>query len=217
MLEKLYTIFENEGFTSVTKEDNYLFLKRKDGEKFEYYVIEELTELGNIIENQTQIFKKIKQQLDDKELEKNTTYLICFKNDKLPLSSMDYKQILEIEENSYYFRKLVLTYTQDQLIKLNDTDDFTNIIKDIDKFEGFKEDCKNLNLSESLYEIVSQLYIKLPFLKLPIISESKNIILEEYRASLDENELKVLNFIENIDIENIQDSNEFYSELEEKV
>jgi len=217
MIEKLYTIFESEGFTSITKEDNYLFLKRKDREKFEYYVIEELTELGNIIENQTQIFKKIKQQLDDKELEKNTTYLICFKNDKLPLSSMDYKQILEIEEDSYYFRKLVLTYTQDQLTKLNDTDDFTKIIKDIDKFEKFKEDCKNKNLSESLYEIVSQLYIKLPFLKLPIISESKNIILEEYRASLDENELKVLNFIENIDIENIQDSNEFYSELEEKV
>ena len=52
MLEKLYTIFENEGFISETKEDNYLFLKRKDGEKFEYYVIEELTELENVLENQ---------------------------------------------------------------------------------------------------------------------------------------------------------------------
>ena len=217
MLEKLYTIFENEGFTSITKEDNYLFLKRKDDKKFEYYVIEELTELGNIIENQAQVFKRIKQQLDDKELEKNTTYLICFKNDNLPLSSMNYKQILEIEEDSYYFRKLVLPYTQDQLTKLNDIDDFADIIKDIDKFEKFKEDCKNINLSESLYEIISQLYIKLPFLKLPIISESKNIILEEYRNSLDENELKVLNFIENIDIKNIQDSDEFYSELEEKI
>lgn len=217
MLENLYRIFKNEGFISEIKDDNYLFLKRKDGGKFEYYVIEELTELGNVLENQAQIFKKIKQKLDDRELEKNTTYLICFKNDKLPLSSINYKQILEIEEDSYYFRKLVLPYTQNQLTKLNGTNEFSNIIKDIDKFEKFKKDCKEKNLSESLYEIVSQLYIKLPFFKLPTISERKNIILEEYRSSLDEEELKILNFIENIDIENIQDSEEFYRQIEEMV
>lgn len=214
MLEKLYTIFENEGFISETKEDNYIFLKRKDGGKFEYYVIEELTELGNVLENQAQIFKKIKQKLDDRELEKNTTYLICFKSEQLPLSSVDYKQILEIEEDSYYFRKLVLPYTQSQLTQLNGTNDFSNIIKDIDKFEEFRKDCKGKNLSESLYEIVSQLYIKLPFFKLPTISERKNIILEEYRSSLGEEELEILNFIENIDISNIGDNEKFYSEIE---
>jgi len=217
MLEKLYTIFENEGFRFIKKENNYLLLKRNGGEKFEYFVIEESTKLGNVLENQNQVFKKIKQESDDKELEKNTTYLICFKSDKLPLSSIEYKQILEIEEDSYYFRKLVLPYTQNQLTKLDTTNDFANIIKDINKFEEFKEDCKAKNLSESLYEIVSQLYIKLPFFKLPTISERKNIILEKYRNSLDEKESKILNFIENIDIENIEDSEEFYKKIEDMI
>lgn len=217
MLEKLYTIFVNEGFISETKEDNYTFFKRKDGGKFEYYIIEELADLGNVLDNQAQIFKKIKQKLDDRELEKNTTYLICFKSEQLPLSSRDYKKILEIEEDSYYFRKLVLPYTQNQLTKLNGTDDFSNIIKDIDKFEEFKKDCKEKNLSGSLYEVVSQLYIKLPFFKLPTISERKNIILEEYRNSLNEEELKILNFIDNVDIEDIEDSEEFYRKIEEMV
>jgi hypothetical protein len=217
MLEKLYTIFEKEGFIPVIKENDFIFFKRGDGGKFEYYMIEEVLKLGNVLENQVKNFKKIKQKLDDRELEKNTTYLICFKNEKLPLSSIDYKQVLEIEEDSYYFRKLVLPYTQNQLTKISGINDFSNIIKDIDTFEEFKKDCMENNLSESLYEIVSQLYIKLPFFKLPTISERKNIILEEYRHSLKDEELKILNFVENINIDDIWDNEEFYKQIEEIV
>ena len=63
--------------------------------------------------------------------------------------------------------------------------------------------------------MISQLYIKLPFLKLPVIHETKNIILSKYKDSLQETESKVLDFIENISLDEISEDEEFFNKLKE--
>jgi len=216
MLNKLESIFQNNNFVTVVNKQEIKVLKRKDNNKFEYFVIVELTDLNNVIkEKQLHYLKILKETIKDKEVDKNSTLLICFKNESLPLRTDVYKKILEIEEDPYYFRKLVLPYTQQQLGKISDIDNFDSIIKEPSKFEEFKKECKSQKLTDSLYEIVSQLYIKLPFFKLPTITKTKNIVLDEYRSSLKENERNILSFLENINLDDIKDDEGFFQKLEE--
>ena len=216
MLDKLSLIFQNNGFEIVVVNAELKVLKRSDNSKFEYFVIVELNDLNNVIkEKQLDYLKVLKETLKDKEVDKNSTLLICFKNESLPLRTDVYKKILEIEEDPYYFRKLVLPYTQQQLEKISDIDNFDSIIKEPRKFEEFKKECKSQKLTDSLYEIVSQLYIKLPFFKLPTITETKNIVLDEYKSSLKENERNILSFLENIKLDDIKDDENFFQKLEE--
>ncbi len=216
MLNKLESIFHNNDFETVFDNDDLKVLKRNDNSKFEYFVIVELNDLKNVLkEKQLDYLKIIKENIKDKEVDKNSTLLFCFKNESLPLQADVYKNILEIEEDPYYFRKLVLPYTQQQLEKIRELNNFDQIIEEPKKFEEFKRECKSQNLTDSIYEIVSQLYIKLPFFKLPVITETKNIVLDEYRNSLKEKERTILVFLENISLDDIKNDEGFFQKLEE--
>jgi hypothetical protein len=50
---------------------------------------------------------------------------------------------------------------------------------------------------------------------LPVITETKNIVLDEYRNSLNEKERNILLFLENISLDDIKDDQEFFQKLEE--
>lgn len=215
MLNKLNLIFERFGFDIKYNDDNLKIFKRLGTDKSEFFITIELTELSGFFEKQSRYVKLLKDNIKDKEVDKNSTLLICLKSDSLPLNPDIYKEILKIEEDPYYFRKLVLPYTQEQVSHLDNTDEFEEIIKSPTKFEEFKEECKTRNLSNSQYEIISQLYIKLPFLKLPIVSNVKNIVLDEYKASLNVEENKALTFLETIEIEEIIEHENFFKKLEE--
>jgi hypothetical protein len=216
MLNKLESIFHNNDFETVFNKEELKVLKRNDNSKFEYFVIIELNDLSNVLtEKQLAYFEILKKNIADKEVDKNSTLLICFKKEYLPLQTDVYKKILEIEEDPYYFRKLVLPYTQQQLEKIKDIKNFNQIIEEPTKFEEFKRESASKNLTGSIYEIVSQLYIKLPFFKLPVITETKNIVLDEYRNSLNEKERNILLFLENISLDDIKDDQEFFQKLEE--
>ena len=215
MINKINKIFQDKNFICEKKDNFYSIHKRDLNQKYEYFIIREVTSLDNIIEKQSEYLDLLKEHIKDKEVEKNSTLLVCFKTDTLPLLPELYKKILEIEENPYFFRKLVFPYTQNQLEQINDINDFEDIIKDTSKFEAFKDECKKKDLSNSLYEVISQLYIKFPFLKLPVIRETKNIILSKYKDELQETESKVLAFIEEINIDEIIEVDDFFKKLEE--
>lgn len=216
MLDRLSRIFQDNGFQVFENNDDLKILKRNGNEKFEYFLLVQLTNLTNILEEkQLQYLKTLKDKIKDKEVDKNTTLVICFKSETLPLNSETYKQILKIEEDPYFFRKLVLPYTQQQVGFLDNLDEFGNIIKDTNSFEEFKIACKNRNLTNSQYEIVSQLYIKLPFFKLPTVSNIKNIVLDEYKSSLSDEETKILKFLERTNIDDIVDTDDFFKKLED--
>jgi hypothetical protein len=141
--------------------------------------------------------------------------LICLKSETLPLQPQIYKEILKIEEDPYFFRKLVLPYTEEQIAFLDNPDIFGDIIKDTNSFEEFKVACKNRDLTNSQYEIISQLYIKLPFFKLPTVSNIKNIVLDEYKSLLSYEETKTLEFLERTNIDDILDNDDFFKKLED--
>ena len=216
MLNKLNQIFQDNGFEVVKNNDDLKIFKRNDNEKFEYFLLVQSTNITNVLEEkQLQYLKTLKDTIQDKEVDKNSTLLICFESEILPLNSEIYKEILKIEEDPYFFRKLVLPYTQEQICFLDNPDEFGNIIKDTDKFEEFKVACKNRDLTNSQYEIISQLYIKLPFFKLPTVSNVKNIVLDEYKRSLSDEETKTLEFLEKTNIDDIVDNDDFFKKLED--
>ncbi|MDY0121474.1 MAG: hypothetical protein RBR54_05980 [Sulfurimonas sp.] len=216
MINKLSLIFQSNSFELVIDEEKLKILKRNDNNKYEYFIIVDSERLDIITnEQQKEYLNIIKKHIDDKEVDKNSTLLVCFKAETLPLDSEIYKQILKIEEDPYFFRKLVLPYTQEQIDFLDNPDEFGNIIKDTNKFEEFRVACKNRNLTNSQYEIVSQLYIKLPFFKLPTVSNVKNIVLDEYKRSLDDIHKKTLNFLEGVKLDEIVDNEDFFKKLED--
>ncbi|WP_418185533.1 ABC-three component system middle component 1 [Aliarcobacter vitoriensis] len=216
MIDRLSGIFQDNGFQIFENNDDLKILKRNDNKKFEYFLLVQLTNLTNILEEkQLQYLKTLKDKIKDKEVDKNTTLVICFKSETLPLNSEIYKQILKIEEDPYFFRKLVLPYTQQQVGFLDNPDTFKDVIKDTNSFERFKVACKNKDLTSSQYEIVSQLYIKLPFFKLPIISDVKNIVLDDYKRSLDDIQKKTLSFLEEVKLDEIVDNENFFKSLED--
>lgn len=216
MINKLSLIFQNNLFKIVIDEEKLKILKRNDNYKHEYFIIVEIERLEIFtIEQQKEYLNIIKKCIEDKEVDKNSTLLICFRSETLPLNAEIYKLILKIEEDPYFFRKLVLPYTEEQIRYLDNPDEFGNIIKNTNKFEEFKTSCEKKNLTNSQYEIISQLYIKLPFFKLPTVSNVKNIVLDEYKRSLSDEETKTLEFLERINTDDILDNDDFFKKLED--
>ncbi|WP_052810412.1 ABC-three component system middle component 1 [Vibrio renipiscarius] len=97
---------------------------------------------------------------------KNTDVVVLFELDRLA-DVIDYEsEIFALEEDSYSFKKHVLYYAQTELDLLNenDTSDIANLIKDQSKFSLYKKS----PMVESEYGIASRIYIKLPFLSVPV-------------------------------------------------
>lgn len=168
------------GISKIYRIDNYIdniamFVPSNQSKKIEYFIVINLKDptannLDKLIEDGfNSIYSYIKSSEDyDTYMEKNTSLIILLETTER--DSNFNRKIFDIEENKYNFKKYVITYTKSQLEKLQELyrqgDDLlkkTNkIIYDTDEFTGFKSN----PLENSLYNIVSKLYIKLPFLKL---------------------------------------------------
>ncbi|KLV09094.1 hypothetical protein ABT56_02540 [Photobacterium aquae] len=97
---------------------------------------------------------------------KNTDVVVLFELDRLA-DVIDYEsEIFALEEDSYSFKKHVLYYSQTELdlLNKNDTSNVANLIKDQSKFSSYKKS----PMVESEYGIASRIYIKLPFLSVPV-------------------------------------------------
>ena len=215
MINKLSLIFQHNLFEVVVDKEKIKILKRNDN-KYEYFIIVDVETLDVLPNNyQKEYLSTIKEYVKDKEVDKNSTLLICLKSETLPLQPQMYKEILKIEEDPYFFFFFLLPYTEEQIAFLDNPDIFGDIIKDTNSFEEFKVACKNRDLTNSQYEIISQLYIKLPFFKLPTVSNIKNIVLDEYKSLLSYEETKTLEFLERTNIDDILDNDDFFKKLED--
>lgn len=146
------------------------------------------------------------------DYKKNTSLIILVKvdsvNDEYELSN----KIYDIEESPYFFKRYIILYTEEQknLIENIEIEDYLNIISNKDNFRNYKknkkgeENVKNeLKPNELIYDIISKLYIKIPFLvynfnnndKLPILRERINEILNDDQQNM-------VNVLVNIDLEN---------------
>lgn len=132
-----------------------------------------------------------------KSIDKNATLIIC---SEVPGSTSNIelnKAISSIEEESYYYKKQVLSYSTldeaniDELLvsNINVLDECEKIVTDIEKYSSFiSED------SDSKYALVALLYEKLPFLTLKIKSEDRLVLKDEIVRSLNQEQVDALAF-----------------------
>ena len=113
MHNKLESIFHSNGFETVVNNDELKILKRNDNSKFEYFVIVELNDLNNVLkEKQLDYLKVLKDFIRDKEVDKNSTLLICLKKEFLPYYSEKFPPLknvalLVIDEASMIGEKML--------------------------------------------------------------------------------------------------------------
>ncbi|MGF1746204.1 ABC-three component system middle component 1 [Vibrio minamisatsumaniensis] len=97
---------------------------------------------------------------------KNTDVVVLFEINRLADIVDHESDIFALEEDGYSFKKHVLYYSQTELALINENDisDIANLIKDQSKFRLYKKS----PMVESEYGIASRIYIKLPFLSVPV-------------------------------------------------
>lgn len=211
MYKELYSIFYLNGFIGheITKDGfEYIdeikfFTPSEELKKHEYFIVMNLKkpkeeELDNLLNED---FNKIYTEVVDSiyfnnYVSKNTTAIIFIELEDLNSASNNSslnKKILNIEENKYNFKKNVITYTEKQakeFQKLHNCEEdirvsINKVLYDKDKFVEFKKN----PILDSIYNFISKLQIKIPFLALK--SEEKEM--ESLKEKIDK-QLKDLNY-----------------------
>lgn len=131
-------------------------------------------------------------------LDKNLSLLIMLKVDDLDIPSTIQSLIFDIEEDPYTFKKYILPYTVEQeslLMSLfnkykSEKDDVTSflnkILYDTEKFSSFKN--REINENCLLYDLVSKLFIKLPYLSIKNQHKEMHLLLNDIVESFVEDD-----------------------------
>lgn len=154
-------------------------------------------------EIQTEVYKGIKKVFPkEPSIEKNTSWLMGIECEYGYEELMN--KILLIEENPYYFKKMVCPYLQVEVEGfLSEIGTYTNYIKyiqqeilKVNRFSDFREN------KDGVYNFLSRLLIKIPSIKLPIDKERKmRILSDDIERAIQEDDIQeTYNFLrENID------------------
>jgi hypothetical protein len=203
MKEILQQIFTSKQFK--VKNDailDYDCLIAANYEKANFYLVifvNDIEELQQVKVDINKLFNQIKT-LDedyDNRMDKNLSMLVCLKRDNLHSNQELNKLIFQIEEDPYFFKKYVLTYTESQLVKVKsevfvENSDINNylygILNDDEKFQTFKAN----PFEESEYSLVSKSFIKLPFLSLESFSRTLDVLPTKINQKLAELDLQNL-------------------------
>lgn len=126
-------------------------------------------------------------------MDKNLSLLIMLKVESLDYSHTIQSLIFDIEEDPYTFKKYILTYTSEQeflltsLFKKSDQDVTSflyEILYDTEKFSAFKNQIKNENAL--IYDLVSKLFIKLPYLSIKNQHKEMKMLLKDILESFED-------------------------------
>lgn len=152
--------------------------------------------------NRQRILYRNLQELGDRlepEFDKNVTLLLCAEGN-VKDESLE-REVLKLEENPYCFKKLVLTYTQEEISILED-----NTEKE-DLWDYMQQRLELLRegkiKTDEISEIILKLLIKMPFLPINMVKEqTKKNLMEEIEKQLDDkdkifwNDIKEMNLTE---------------------
>lgn len=159
--------------------------------------------------------------------DKNVSLLLCASNTKIELKKDKEKHelfleknILKIEEDPYFFKKLVLTYTDNELSMLekatssSGTDGWGLLKAKINELEE--------NLSDDVFEkaaqdIILRMYIKLPFTSIDITREGKmvSIMNEVQKQMISDDEIRIWDLINNMELDEIKEIKNMENTLQE--
>ncbi|MGA4854250.1 ABC-three component system middle component 1 [Acinetobacter haemolyticus] len=166
----IHEALKSHDFIEIETKDNITFFKKENNDYQRYVIIFNTTSLENastinnlIIENTPEDF------INSPSFNKNTDLIITLALPTLSDFKINESKILEIEENVYQFKKYILYYSEGESELLNDKN-FKDLQNTLSNHNAFKE-YKNSPLSPSLYSLAARIFIKLPFLEMPIQNE----------------------------------------------
>jgi hypothetical protein len=176
LIDLIDKVFLNNGYEAVHFEHSYhelitrLFKPQVSEKKAEYYlVVECLNATNRHADDLLSVWAdglhlKVRESpLVDRVFSKNCTMIICW-----PELAITSKQIFQLEEDRYNFKKNVISYSSSELADLQEKNsDFTNTQinemvgqGDGTYFQRFKEKSADL---ENYYSLLLKIFIKVPF------------------------------------------------------
>ncbi|NSP57801.1 hypothetical protein HRF30_14350 [Enterococcus faecalis] len=232
MKEVIDAIFLNNGFKKMPIvnpfSDTVSFWGNYSKKATNFYLIVYTDEINTefISKRVPEYFNAIKtiEKGYDERIDKNLSMLICLRNNTT--SIIEHKNIFEIEEDPYFFKKYLLVYNRDiesikkeLLMGENINNTINNIVNDTEKFAQYKQGLDNPDVE--LYEICTKLITKIPFISLKHtqsnlndlsktienclekkgLKESRNKILQHFDL---EDEEFICRIVDNIDLEIIK-------------
>lgn len=206
----LESILKEKGFKKIEKENFNMW-----GNDFEFFILKELTEKKFLSffndEEWNSIISEF-QGIGDNKIIKNTSLLVLINVDDLEdFYRKNLNQIMQIEEDVYYFRKYILLYTDKGLSKIKQVN--TQFLLDYIQMEeqgnySYFEKFENNMFFDETYFIAMQLIIKLPFISIPHSSRRFEMIEDRIKLRIKEedaidNEKKVNRILERLDYDDI--------------
>lgn len=158
-------LFSQFGLNRIELEIGFLYTF-EDVYKKSYWLIIEVDNLKNVIENQSIFFEQAKNEINNEWFDKNVSLLILHK-----VENFDNVQssVIDVEENPYLFKKQIILYKNSECeklsraIELEETsikDFIENKILDESVFKEHKDRTNNNDYESLLYRIAN----KVPFI-----------------------------------------------------
>ena len=179
--------------------DNFkvLFAKRVQDDKFDFFLTLQIQEEHlnlNELENITnELFNKIMHTQKYLGVDKNLSLLMLVEKNTILASDEFNKIVYDFEEDPFYFKKYLLPFTPEQLELLNRIlipsekiiNQLDTIVSDKSLFQMFKENRLHSNTEEfQIYDLVSKIYIKTPFMRLKVNKEELPNISKEIEGKI---------------------------------
>lgn len=170
MIEIVKNIFQKEGFIGVEANSFTLF---SYSDKTSYWIVKEAETL-DFLDKQDNIFIKAKELAkNNPKFDKNASLLLLYKIEEGANLKVIKKQILEIEEDPYQFKKQVLIYSElakkaldSQLSKFS----FCKLLSSQETFRDYKDNYTESSWQALLFRIAQ----KLPFIEIEV-EKNKNL------------------------------------------
>jgi hypothetical protein len=170
MIEIIKNIFEISGFKSQETSSFILFFFE---DKTSYWIVKEVETL-DFLEEQDELFDSAKKIAEhDPVFDKNASLLLIQKVSSDTNLNDFKKEILEIEEDPYQFKKQVLIYSESVKDELDEqllNYGFTELLVNQNTFKQYKENYPESTWHTLLYRIAQ----KLPFVPINI-EKNKNL------------------------------------------
>ena len=206
MLKKImHEAVNDSGFFLEKSSDNTDFFIKENGEAQRYLIVHVLDQLLSVESIHELINESLPEEIQKQPaFKKNCDLILIYKVNFLNDFNEIEEQVLEIEENPYYFKKYFFYYSdaEEKLLLGKSYEDFKSQIKKMDEFDEYKKD----PLKPSFHSLVTRVFIKFPFLEIPRFSKSFQNLFDSVNEKLNaESLVKPYGLIRKYEAESIDD------------
>ena len=168
MINLIRSLFTQSKFEEKVTDFGSIF-RALDKHKSDYWGLVSVDKLDSFVDKQGEIFRTSEMAFPEKDLAKNLSILLLLKTEDSHLTGSLNREILDIEENPFFFKKHVLYYSEEEaeqleeiLEKGNQLISLKSIINSPDTFLEYKKQSSKYSWQALCYRIA----IKLPFLEI---------------------------------------------------